>query len=139
MKNFLREIAVAALAAFCFGCAGTPPEPKPYPNELAGSVWRPAEFRAGAYIEFTPDGRAVGSSGRNRFFAPVSCAVGKRIRISPVAYTMANGKLEDWEIEFFKALDNTRGYVFDEDRLSLYSEERLKLLEFRMLLPPKKR
>ena len=138
MRKFLREIAAAALTAVCFGCVGTPPKPEPKPNELAGSVWHPAEPRQGAYIEFTPDGRAVGSSGKNRFFAPVSFAAGKRIRIAPVAYTMVNGRLDEWEIRFFQALDNTRGYVFDGDTLSLYSEERLKLLEFKMLLPPKK-
>ena len=136
MKNFSREIAAAALAALCFGCAGTAPESAPYPNELAGSVWRPADFRPGAYLEFTPDGRAVGSSGKNRFFTPVKCAPGKRIRVSPVAYTMIDGPLDEWEKNFFRALDNTRGYVFDGDRLSLYSEERLKLLELRMMRPP---
>ena len=138
MKNFLREIAVfgfSAALAVCAGCAGKP-ENTPYPCELAGSVWRPADFRPGAYLEFTPDFRIVGSSGRNRFFAPVRCASGKRMRVSPVAFSMIDGKLDDWERTFFTALDNTRGYVFDGDKLAFYSEERKKLVEFRMMRPP---
>ena len=139
MKNFSREIAFfAVLAVFAVGvgCAGKP-ENLPYPCELAGSVWRPADFRPGAYLEFTMDFRVIGSSGKNRFFAPVKCAPGKRIRVSPVAFSMIDGKLDDWETTFFKALDNTRGYVFDDDRLALYDEERRKLLEFRMMRPPR--
>ena len=138
MKKFLREIAVFGVFAVlivCTGCAGKPKNLQ-YPCELAGSVWRPADFRPGAYLEFTTDLRAVGASGRNRFFAPVRCAPGKRIRISPVAFTMIDGKLDDWESTFFSALDNTRGYVFDDDRLALYDEERKKLVEFRMMRPP---
>ena len=137
MKNFSREIAfcaVAAAFAVCVGCAGKP-ENGPYPCELAGSVWRPADFRRGAYLEFTPDFRAVGSSGRNRFFSPVSCAPGKRMRLT-VAYTMNGGELDEWEKKFFAALNDTRGYVFDDDKLTLYSEERKKLVEFRMMRPP---
>ena len=139
MKKFLREIAVfAVFSAFAagIGCAGRDAHRGPYPCELSGSVWRPADFRPGAYLEFTTDLRAVGASGRNRFFAPVRCAPGKRIRISPVAFTMIDGKLDDWESTFFSALDNTRGYVFDDDRLALYDEERKKLVEFRMMRPP---
>ena len=49
---------------------------------------------------------------------------------------MIDGKLDDWESTFFSALDNTRGYVFDDDRLALYDEERKKLVEFRMMRPP---
>ena len=138
MKNFLREIAVfgfSAALAVCAGCAGKP-ENTPYPCELAGSVWRPSDFRPGAYIEFTPDFRAVGSSGKNRFFSPVKCAPGKRILVSPVAYTMRDGQLDEWEKSFFSALDNTRGYVFDGGKLTFYSEERQKLAEFLMMRPP---
>ena len=137
MKKFLREIAIFAVAAVLAGCAGTAAEPEnaPYPCELAGSVWRPAELRKGAYLEFTPDFRVVGSSGRNRFFGPVRCAPGKRMRMI-VAYTMNGGELDEWEKKFFAALNDTRGYVFDGDKLDLYSEEREKLAEFRMLRPP---
>ncbi len=138
MKNFLIEIAVfGVLSALTLGigCAGKP-ENRPYPCELSGSVWRPADFRPGAYLEFTPDFRAVGSTGKNRFFSPVQCAPGKRIRVSPVAYTMSSGKLDEWERKFFAALDNTRGYVFDDGKLTFYSEERQRLVEFRMMRPP---
>ena len=140
MKKFFREIAVlsvAAVLAVCEGCASAEPEEAPYPCELAGSVWRPAEIRRGAYLEFTPDFRVVGSSGRNRFFGPVRCAPGKRMRMI-VAYTMNGGELDEWEKKFFAALNDTRGYVFDDDKLFLYSEEREKLAEFRMLRPPQK-
>ena len=138
MKKFLREIAVsfaAAALALGAGCASAEPEDAPYPCELAGSVWRPAESRRGAYLEFTPDFRVVGSSGRNRFFGPVRCAPGKRMRMI-VAYTMNGGELDEWEKKFFAALNDTRGYVFDGDKLDLYSEEREKLAELRMLRPP---
>ena len=138
MRKFFGEIAVSVLAAaalaVCAGCAGKP-ESGPYPCELAGSVWRPADFRRGAYLEFTRDFRAVGSSGRNRFFSPVRCAPGKRMRLI-VAYTMNGGELDEWEKKFFAALNDTRGYVFDDDKLTLYSEERKKLVEFRMMRPP---
>lgn len=140
MRIFLREIAVltvAAAVAAGAGCAGSPPRKEPYPCELAGSVWRPADLRPGAYIEFTPDHRAVGSSGKNRFFAPVKCAPGKRLTVSPVAYTKIRGDLDEWEKRFFEALENTRGYVFDGNKLSLYSEEREKLMEFLMMRPPR--
>ena len=138
MKNFLREIAVsfaAAALAVCAGCASAEPENAPYPCELAGSVWRPEELRRGAYLEFTPDFRVVGSSGKNRFFGPVRCAPGKRMRMI-VAYTMNGGEIDEWEKKFFSALNDTRGYVFDGDKLALYSEAREKLAEFRMMRPP---
>ena len=141
MKKFSREIAVSAvavLAGLLLGCAAAPAGKPPYPCELAGSVWVPAVPRKGAYLEFTADRRAVGSTGPNRYFAPVKCAPGKRIRVSPVAYTKLRGELDEWEMRFFQALDDTRGYVFDGDKLTLYSEERQPLLELKMLRAPRK-
>ena len=121
---------LAALLLIC-GCAAPPPAPKG--GELAGSLWKPSGSPRLAYVEFTEDGRMVGCAGTNRFFGPVSYAKGKRIRLGPLAMTRTPpGSNAKYEELFFSAMENTRGYVLEDDKLTFYSEERQPLM---VLLP----
>ena len=134
-KKFLSvSAAFAALALVSGGCKSEPP-PAPRDGELAGSFWKPAGSPQYSYIEFIGDGRVVGSTGHNRFFGPVAYAKGKRIRLGPLAATRIPGAGKKYEDEFFARIDETRGYVLDGDKLTLYNEERQPVMELVRLKP----
>lgn len=132
--------AFAALLLVSGGCKSAPP-PAPRDGELAGSFWKPAGSPRYSYIEFIGDGRVVGSTGYNRFFGPVAYAEGKRLRIGPLAATRVPGaeRGKKYEEEFFARIEETRGYVLDGDKLTLYNEERQPVLELVRLKPQRSR
>ena len=132
VKKISSVFAVAAALILCVtGCTTAEKSEANAPGELAGSVWKPVGAPKTAFIEFTSDNRVVGCSGLNRFFGPVSYARGKRIRLGPLAATKMVGPNLQYEDEFFAKLDAVRGYVLDNDTLTLYSEERQPLLELK--------
>ena len=138
-KKFLSVLsAFAALLLVSGGCKSAPP-PAPRDGELAGSFWKPAGSPQSAYIEFIGDGRVVGSTGSNRFFGPVAYAEGKRIRIGPLAATRIPGAGKKYEDEFFARLEEVRGYVLDDDKLTLYNEDRQPVMELVRLKPQGRR
>ena len=61
---------------------------------------------------------------RARFFGPVVYAEGKRIRLGPLAATRIPGPERKYEEKFYARIEETRGYVFEDDKLTLYNEER---------------
>ena len=127
MKKFSSAAASLAALLIAGGCAALPPAPKG--GELSGTLWKPNASPRLAYVEFTDDDRMVGCAGTNRFFGPVSYAKGKRIRLGPLAATrMPPGPNAKYEEQFFSAMENTRGYVLEDDKLTFYSEERQPLM-----------
>ena len=135
MKNFLSISALLALGMLLAAGCAAPGKRRPRPDgELAGSFWKPANAPLNIYIEFTGDGRMVGSTGNNRFFGPVAYAKGKRIRLGPLAATRNRGA-EKYEEQFFARIDDTRGYVLDGDTLTLYNEDRQPLMRLIRLKP----
>ena len=140
MKIFSSMTAfAAALLVFC-GCAAPEKSAPPRDGELAGTYWRPVNPMNYTYIEFTGDGRMVGSTGRNRFFGPVAYAKGKRIRLGPLATTRSKlTRLESqYEEQFISRLEAARGYVLDGDTLTLYDEERQPVMKLIQLKPQAK-
>ena len=132
MKKFCLKAVVSAAAALAVavsGCASKEKTPPPRDGELAGTFWKPVGSPRGTYIEFTGDGRMVGNAGRNRFFGPVVYAKGKRIRLGPLAATRIPGPERKYEEKFYEQIEETRGYVFEEDKLTLYNEEREPVME----------
>ena len=128
-KNFLSvSFVFTVLLLVSGGCKSAPP-PVPRDGELAGTFWKPVGSPRGTYIEFTGDGRMVGNAGRNRFFGPVAYAKGKRIRLGPLAATRIPGPERKYEEKFYEQIEETRGYVFEEDKLTLYNEEREPVME----------
>lgn len=141
MKKIPSIVTFAAiLLTFC-GCAAPEKSAAPRDGELAGTYWRPVNPMNYTYIEFTGDGRMVGSTGRNRFFGPVAYAKGKRIRLGPLATTRSKlTELErTYEEQFISRLEATRGYVLDGDTLTLYDEERQPVMKLLKLEPQRKR
>ena len=137
-KNFLSvSFVFTVLLLVSGGCKSAPP-PVPRDGELAGSFWKPAGSPQFAYIEFIGDGRVVGSTGHNRFFGPVAYAKGKRIRIGPLAATRTPGAGKKYEDDFFSRIRETRGYVLDGDKLTLYNEERQPVMELVRLKPQRR-
>lgn len=126
MKNFLFVVPLFALFLNA-GCAAPRSDGRPR-GELAGTLWRPAESPRTAYLEFTDDGRLVGCAGTNRFFGPVSYAKGKRLRLGPLAATRVSGPYAKYEARFFSVMEDTRGYVLEKDKLTLYNEARQPLI-----------
>ena len=141
MKKFPSIITFAAiLLTFC-GCAAPKKTSPPRDGELAGTFWRPVKPMNYTYIEFTGDGRMVGSTGRNRFFGPVAYARGKRLRLGPLAISRAPRMTEterQYEEEFISRIEATRGYVLDGDTLTLYNEERQPVMKLLQLKPQRK-
>lgn len=88
-------------------------------------------------MEFTGDGRMVGSVGNDRFFGPVAYAKGKRLRLGPLAATRAPGKQHKITELFVARVEATRGYVLDGDTLTLYDEERQPVMKLSRLKPKK--
>ena len=127
---------LAVLLSVCGGCRSARPE-KPRDGELAGTFWKPVGSPQFAYIEFIGDGRMVGSTGGNRFFGPVAYAKGKRLRLGPLAATRIPGADRKFEESFFARIEETRGYVLDGDKLTLYNEERQPVMELYRLKPQK--
>ena len=145
MKKILLEIASAlAATSLMFAAAGcstarTKP-PAITPGELADTLWKPSGSPPAAYVEFTADNRVLGCAGTNRYFGPVTYAPGKRVNLGPLATTRAKSPYEKYERSFFSAMEETRGYVLEEDKLTLYNEERQPVLELRPVrLPGKER
>lgn len=135
-KKFFPVLAAAvALLLVSGGCQSAPKPPPPRDGELAGTFWHPVGMPRFAYLEFIGDGRMVGSTGRNRFFGPVAYAAGKRLRLGPLAYTRIPGPDRKLEDRFFAGIEETRGYVLDGDKLTLYNEERQPVMELVQLKP----
>ena len=136
MKKFLSVVSAsaAALALWIGGCAGSSGAAR-IGGELSDTVWKPEGSPRMTYVEFTSDNRVVGCAGVNRFFGPVSYEKGKRIRIGPLASTRMSGPDAKYEARFFSGIEETRGYVLEEDKLTLYNEERQPVM---VLIPLKK-
>ncbi len=135
-KKFFRVLScAAALLLVSGGCKSAPKPAEKRDGELAGTFWKPANSPQFAYIEFIGDGRMVGSTGRNRFFGPVAYAPGKRIRLGPLAATRIPGAEKKFEETFYARIEETRGYVLDGDKLTLYNEERQPVMELDRLIP----
>lgn len=133
MKNF--SFAAAALCAVLLSAAAgcsAPAAPRRTGGELAGTLWKPVDSPSRVYVEFTSDDRVVGCSGVNRFFGPVSYAKGKRLRLGPLAATRMGGQFLKYEENFFAQMEDTRGYVLEDDKLTLYNEARKPVM---VLLP----
>ena len=141
MKKIPFIVTFAAALLVLGGCAAPEKSAPPRDGELAGTFWRPVNALKYTYIEFTGDGRMVGNTGCNRFFGPVAYAKGKRIRLGPLATTRALRLTETerkYEEEFISRLKATRGYVLDDDTLTLYNEERQPVMKLLQLKPQRK-
>lgn len=139
MKKFLCMMALSVASGLLFcGCATSAEHPPVKRGELAGTYWKPVDSPRCTYIEFTVDGRMVGNTGCNRFFGPVAYARGKRIRLGPLAATRnprAPAAEQKYEERFFSRIEETRGYVFDGDRLTFYNEARQPVMKLFRLTP----
>ena len=89
IRNFLQLIAIFCLTAFfSSGCATDKEAEKPH-FPLAGTLWAPVSGPRGAILEFTADHRMVGTTGFNRFFAPIEKIDGNLINFGNIAVTRA--------------------------------------------------
>jgi putative lipoprotein len=118
-----------ALAA---SAASTPPASSP----LAGTSWRAEEIQgqpvtadATSTITFEGPARAVGSTGCNRFVAPLDVA-GTTLRLGEIAMTRraCPSAVMDQEQRFVTALAAARAYRQEGDVLLLLDEKGRSLL-----------
>jgi heat shock protein HslJ len=129
---------VLASSLFVLGCqaAGSPtpaaPAPSTVPSSspLAGTSWRVEEIqgqRAGgeapSTITFDGPGRVVGSTGCNRYVAPLDIAA-RALRLGETVMTRraCPPAVMDQEQQFVAALAATRGYRQEGDVLLLLDE-----------------
>ncbi len=112
------------------GCAATSVQ-----NPLTGHRWILEDAPARAELIFTVDGkRVVGSSGVNRFFAPVKHGAGGVLEIDLIARTRKAGSPAEmkYEREFFRRLGAVRFTRIENGRLLLLDAEGKTLLRFRV-------
>ena len=106
---------------------------------LAGSIWIPVDGPQGAYLEFSRDMlRIIGSTGGNRYFAPVEKSQNNLINFGAIASTRAMSRDPEKEAVFLDALDRTRAWKIEDNMLILENErcnELLKLYRAQRTVP----
>ena len=138
IRNFLQLIAIFCLIAFfSSGCATDKEAEKPH-FPLAGTLWAPVSGPRGAILEFTADHRMVGTTGFNRFFAPIEKIDGNLINFGNIAVTRAMSPEPEKEAVFIDALDRTRAWRVDGNTLILENERKKTILKLQRLVIRKK-
>ena len=97
------------------------------PKEDISGVYVPARApNDRTYLEITPDLRAVGCAGVNRFFGPITINKEKKnLNFGMLATTMMMGPKKDMEYEqkFFAATKKVGKYTLENDTLTLYDKQ----------------
>lgn len=108
-----KNLLLLALMLFFSGCVSAPE------NSLYGTIWRPEDSPEGARLEITPDGRIVGATPDNYFFAPVKFPEPGKVEFAAIAVTRRAGPNGEFEQKFLQALNETAGYRLEEGKLIL--------------------
>ena len=130
-------LALAWLGAF--GCQSEGPAASSTATFLlAGTAWRavdiegrPTDAEVASNLTFEGDQRVSGSTGCNRYTAPLS-VTGTSIRVGVIAMTRmaCPPAVMDQETRFTVALEAARGYRQEGDGLTLLDEQGRSLLRF---------
>ncbi len=132
-------IGLALVWLGAFGCqSGAPAASSTATFLLGGTTWRAAEIEGRATdaevastLTFEGDQRVSGSTGCNRYTAPLS-VTGTSIRLGVIAMTRraCPPPVTDQETRFIAALEAARGYRQEGDVLWLLDEQGRSLLRF---------
>ena len=132
-------IGLALVGLGAFGCqSGAPAASSTATFLLGGTGWRAVEIEGRATdpevastLAFEGDQRASGSTGCNRYTAPLS-VTGTSIRLDVIAMTRraCPPAVMDQETRFTVALEAARGYRQEGDGLTLLDEQGRPLLRF---------
>ena len=137
----LIAIALAALVASCERQTQQQPTaepPRAAPSGIWNTAWRLTDLAgsgvigdAEATLEFPEEGRAVGRSTCNRFFAIVAVS-GESMRFSGIGSTrMACAEpLSSQETKYFKALESAERFTIEGDSLVIHSSALVEPLRF---------
>ena len=129
-------LALVCLGAF--GCQSGAPTPTTATFLLGGTTWRAVEIEGRATdpgvtstLAFEGDQRVSGSSGCNRYTAPLSVA-GSSIRVGAIAMTRmaCPPPAMDQESRFTAALEAARAFRQERDVLRLLDEQGRSVLRF---------
>ena len=128
VANFFLLTAVFFLSA---GCASNKTSENQRDLPLAGTVWIPEKGPSGAYLEFSGDMlRIIGSTGGNRFFAPVEKVCCHLIHFGSIASTRMMSREPEKEALFLDALDRTRAWKTDGNTLIFENERKKEVIKF---------
>ena len=125
------------LTLICCGCS-TLLEPKEDISGVYVPVRAPNNI---TYLEITPDLRAVGCAGVNRFFGPVTIDTKKKtLNFGMLATTMMMGPKKDMEYEqkFLAATKRVGKYTLEQDTLTLYDAKGNGILTLNRVAKAKK-
>lgn len=138
IRNFLQLIAIFCSAAVLSSGCATEKDAGKENFPLAGTLWAPVSGPKGAILEFTPDRRMVGTTGFNRFFAPIEKIDGNLINFGNIALTRAMSPEPEKEAVFIDALDRTRAWRVEGNTLILENERKKTILKLQRLVVRKK-